>query len=52
MKLKKYSPEQILQTEIGWCEPWIFEIDNKGVMTSLKIIPRPGSKSMSKIPDF
>ena len=52
MKLKKYSPEQILQTEIGWCEPWIFEIDNKGVMTSLNIIPRPGSKSMSKIPDF
>ena len=52
MKLKKYSSEQILQTEIGWCEPWIFEIDNKGVMTSLNIIPRPGSKSMSKIPDF
>ena len=52
MKLKKYSPEQILQTEIGWCEPWIFEIDNKGVMTSLNIIPRSGSKSMSKIPDF
>tara|TARA_B100001123_G_C15240849_1_gene999046 strand:+ start:678 stop:1331 length:654 start_codon:yes stop_codon:yes gene_type:complete len=52
MKLKKYSSEQILQTEIGWCEPWIFEIDNKGVMTSLNIIPRSGSKSMSKIPDF
>tara|TARA_B100000029_G_scaffold512274_1_gene608465 strand:+ start:4750 stop:5403 length:654 start_codon:yes stop_codon:yes gene_type:complete len=52
MKLKKYSPEQILKTEIGWCEPWIFEIDNKGAMASLNIIPRPGSKSMSKIPEF
>ena len=52
MKLKKYSPEQILQTEIGWCEPWTFEIDSMGKMISFNITPRPNSKSMSKIPDI
>jgi len=52
MKLKKYSPEQILQTEIGWCEPWTFEIDSMGEMISFNITPRPNSKSMSKIPDI
>ena len=30
MKLKEYRPEQILRTEIVWCEPWIFEIDEEG----------------------
>mgnify|MGYP001474015476 FL=1 len=52
MKLKKYSPEQILQTEIGWCEPWTFEMDSMGEMISFNITPRPNSKSMSKIPDI
>ena len=52
MKLKKYSPEQILQTEIGWCEPWTFEIDSMGKMISFNITPRPNSKRMSKIPDI
>lgn len=52
MKLKKYSPEQILQTEIGWCEPWTFEIDSMEKIISFNITPRPNSKSMSKIPDI
>lgn len=51
MKLKEYRPEQILRTEIGWCEPWIFEIDEEGKIIGFSIIPRPGSKSISKIPD-
>ena len=52
MKLKEYTPEQILQTEIGWCEPWTFEIGREGEIVSFKITPRFSSKSMSKIPDF
>ena len=50
MSLKDYSPEQILKTEIGWCEPWIFTFDSKN-MVNLEIISRPNVKSMSHLPD-
>ena len=29
MALKKFTPEEILKTEIGWCEPWIFEFEKE-----------------------
>ena len=45
-----YSPEQILKTEIGWCEPWIFEFENDKVV-NLDIVSRPGKQSMSRLPD-
>ena len=50
MYLQNYSPEQILRTEIGWCEPWVFEFENDAVV-NLDIVSRPGSKSMSRLPD-
>jgi 2,3-bisphosphoglycerate-dependent phosphoglycerate mutase len=50
MSLQNYTPEQILKTEIGWCEPWIFHFDERKI-TNLEIIPRPGFKSMSGLPD-
>ncbi|MBE27916.1 MAG: 2,3-bisphosphoglycerate-dependent phosphoglycerate mutase [Euryarchaeota archaeon] len=50
MHLQDYNPEQILRTEIGWCEPWVFTFENKNV-TNLEIVSRPGSKSMSRLPD-
>ena len=50
MALKNFTPDQILKTEIGWCEPWIFEFNNKK-LTNLEIIARPNSKSMSKLPN-
>jgi 2,3-bisphosphoglycerate-dependent phosphoglycerate mutase len=50
MNLQNYSPEQILRTEIGWCEPWIFEFENDNVV-NLDIVSRPGNKSMSRLPD-
>ena len=50
MNLQNYSPEQILKTEIGWCEPWIFEFENDKVV-NLDIVSRPGEKSMSRLPD-
>mgnify|MGYP000182258761 FL=1 len=50
MSLQNYTPEQILKTEIGWCEPWVFHFDN-GNMTNLEIIPRPGVESKSQLPD-
>jgi 2,3-bisphosphoglycerate-dependent phosphoglycerate mutase len=50
MDLQNYSPEQILRTEIGWCEPWVFEFENDNVV-NLEIVSRSGSKSMSRLPD-
>jgi len=50
MALKEFTPEEILKTEIGWCEPWIFEFENKKLI-NLEIKARPNSKSMSKLPN-
>ena len=50
MVLQDYTPEQILKTEIGWCEPWIFNFEN-GVVKNLEILARPDCKSMSQLPD-
>ena len=50
MALKNFTPEQILKTEIGWCEPWIFEFEET-TQTNLEIKARPDAKSMSKLPD-
>ena len=50
MVLQSYTPEQILKTEIGWCEPWIFNFEN-GVVKNLEILARPDCKSMSQLPD-
>lgn len=50
MALKNFTPEQILKTEIGWCEPWIFEFEET-ILTNLEIKARPDAKSMSKLPD-
>ena len=50
MALKEFTPEEILRTEIGWCEPWIFEFENKKLI-NLEIKARPNSKSMSKLPN-
>tara|TARA_Y100001970_G_scaffold201068_1_gene244634 strand:- start:367 stop:1017 length:651 start_codon:yes stop_codon:yes gene_type:complete len=49
MELKKFSPEEILKTEIGWCEPWIFEFENNKLI-NLEIKTRPNTNSMSKLP--
>ena len=50
MALKEFTPEEILKTEIGWCEPWIFEFENEK-LANLEIKARPNSKSMSKLPN-
>jgi len=50
MALKNFTPDQILKTEIGWCEPLIFEFKDR-TLTNLEIKARPNAKSMSKLPD-
>ena len=50
MHLLDYTPAQILQTEIGWCEPWVFSFGDGGAVADLQVIPRPGVESMSRLP--
>ena len=47
MSLKNYTSEEILKTEIGWCEPWVFDFEDEKLM-NLEIISRPNVKSMSR----
>ena len=46
--LLNISQEDILKTEIGWCEPWIFTI-NENKVVDLKIL-NFGSESNSNLP--
>jgi len=48
MHLFNLSPELILKTEIGWCEPWIFTFNNKELI-DFKILTR-NEKSNSHLP--
>ena len=50
MSLKNYTSEEILKTEIGWCEPWVFDFEDEKLI-NLEIISRPNVKSMSRLPD-
>jgi len=49
MKLLNYNKNQILKTEIGWCEPWVFSYKNSK-LAKLKILNRKNETSMSKLP--
>ena len=49
MHLHNLSSEHILQTEVGWCEPWIYTFDNSEQI-GFKIVKRPNSKSQSQLP--
>jgi len=51
MYLHQFNSEQILLTEVGWCEPWIYTF-SKGKKINFEIMPRPNSKSKSNLPDF
>jgi len=49
MFLFNYSKDEILKTEIGWCEPIIINFKDT-VPISYKLITRPDSNSMSNFP--
>ena len=50
MYLLSISQEDILKTEIGWCEPWVFEFDDKGSVNNLEIMQPPNRDSNSHLP--
>jgi len=47
MDIFNLTPEQILKTEIGWCEPWKISYDISGNLSDYKIISRPSEPSKS-----
>jgi len=49
MYLLSISKEDILKTEIGWCEPWIFEFNTNGKVINLDIISLPNQNSNSHL---
>ena len=50
MYLLSISEEDILKTEIGWCEPWVFDLNDNQEVVSLDIM-HPSSKSDSYLPE-
>ncbi|KNC76229.1 hypothetical protein SARC_11260 [Sphaeroforma arctica JP610] len=50
MYLMEYSTEQVLNMEIGWCEPLIINFNDDGEVVSLHCEPRPGHPSRSSFP--
>eukprot|EP01134_Creolimax_fragrantissima_P004518 CFRG4518T1 len=51
MYLMEYSTEQVLNMEIGWCEPLIISFNGYGEVVSLHCKPRPGHPSRSRFPE-
>ena len=52
MNLLSISEEDILKTEIGWCEPWVFEFDHMGKVVDVKIYNDPNRQIDSFLPEM
>ena len=52
MELFQYSAEQILKTEVGWCEPVIYTFNSKGEVIDFELLPRESEPSKSHFPQF
>ncbi len=50
MYLLSISKEDILKTEIGWCEPWVFDLNDNQEVAKLDIMCS-SSKSDSHLPE-
>jgi len=51
MYLLSISEEDILKTEIGWCEPWVFDFDGNGNVIDVNIRNIENQKSNSYLPE-
>lgn len=51
MDLLSISTEDILKTEIGWCEPWVFEFNDSGDVINIDIENVSDKNSDSHIPE-
>ena len=50
MYILKMNKDNILKTEIGWCEPWCFDYNKKLSFYNLIIKSRPNSNAKSFLP--
>ena len=51
MHLLSVTSQDILKTEIGWCEPWIFDFNDKGDVINLNIETPSDRESDSHLPE-
>ena len=51
MKIFNYTPELILKTEIGWCEPWVITFNNNKELENFQIV-KINEKSNSNVPQM
>ena len=52
MDLFNYNSKQILETEVGWCEPLIYTFNDNFEITDFKLISRPSEPSKSHFPKY
>ena len=52
MKIFNYTPELILKTEIGWCEPWVMTFNNNKELEKFEIlkIKKESDSNVPKMP--
>jgi len=52
MELFNYNSNQILKTEVGWCEPLIYTFNDNFEVTDFKPMARPSEPSKSHFPKY
>ena len=52
MELFNYTSDQILKTEVGWCEPVIYTFNSNFEIIDFKLMPRITEPSKSYFPEF
>ena len=52
MELFNYNSEQILKTEVGWCEPLVYTFNDNFEVIDFKLMTRPSEPSKSHFPEY
>ena len=52
MDLFNYSSEQILKTEVGWCEPLVYTFNDNLEVIDFELKKRPSEPSKSHFPEY
>ena len=52
MELFNYRSEQILETEVGWCEPLVYTFNDRFEVTNFNLMTRPSEPSKSHFPKY
>ena len=52
MDLLNYSSDQILKTEVGWCEPLVYTFNDNLEVIDFELKKRPSEPSKSHFPGY